>query len=67
MEEATGGGGNQTTYGKENTPPIRGRRVRAQQSLAVNPSSPIRAVQRSYVEVAEALALEVPPLPIAAI
>jgi hypothetical protein len=48
MEEATGGGGNQTTYGKENTP-IRGRRVRAQQSLAVNPSSPIRAVQRSYV------------------
>jgi hypothetical protein len=31
MEEATGGG-NQTAYGKENTPSIRARRVRAQQS-----------------------------------
>ena len=35
MEEATGGGGNQTAYEKENTPPIRARRDRAQQSLAV--------------------------------
>jgi len=25
MEQATGGGGNQTTYGKENTSPIRAR------------------------------------------
>jgi hypothetical protein len=25
-EEATGGGGNQTPFGKENTPPIRARR-----------------------------------------
>ena len=35
MEEATGGGGNQTAYEKENTPRIRARRDRAQQSLAV--------------------------------
>ena len=35
MEEATGGGGNQTAYEKENTPPIRARRDRAHQSLAV--------------------------------
>jgi hypothetical protein len=44
MEEATGGGGNQTIPGKENTPPIRVRRVRAQQSLTGNPFSPIATI-----------------------